>query len=279
MIYLAYDGSTNGDWVARYGVTLASHAPDRHLEVIHVDTGEVPRSRLDEKLALLAIECGTAGVALETAVVPPAGDVFRTLVEHVAAGAENFLICGARATANGKGYLSGTTAERLLDQHRSNVMVIRVLQPGLLGAPHQFLLPVAGDPLGARAGMALLKLFDGDVRRVELLKVMTVGARTFRHLRPERAARLRADGQRYLKAVEDELIARTGLAAADIDVNVVVSDDWVREIVIAASRHRSHLICMEASLRHLRTDFFYGNPLEVVLRDAPCDAAIYRGAS
>lgn len=279
MIYLAYDGSTNGDWVARYGVTLASHAPDRRLMTIHVDTGEMPRDRLDEKLALLAIEGEAAGVAVETAVVPSAGDVFRALVDRVGPGPGNFLICGARATAGGKGYLSGTTAERLLDWHRSNVVVIRVLQPGLLGAPHDFLLPVAGDPLGARAGMALLALFDGDVRRVELLRVTTVAARAFRHMRPDAAARLRADGQRALHPIEADLIARTGLAAADVDVSAVVSDDWVREILIAASRHRSHLICMEASRRHLRKGFFYGNPLEIILRDAPCDVAIYRGAS
>ncbi len=279
MIYLAYDGSTNGDWVARYGVTLASHAPGRRLAAIHVDTGEIPRPRLDQKLAALAVECEAAGVALDTEVVTPAGDVFQALVDHVSSGADNFLICGARATAGGKGYLAGTTAERLLDAHRCNVMVIRVQQPGLLGAPHDFLLPVAGDPLGARAGMALLTLFAGDVRRVELLHVMTVAARTFRHMRPGEAARLMADGRRDLQAVEAEVIARLGLAPAAVDVGVVVSDDWLREVLIAAGRHRSHLICMEASLRHLRRGFFYGNPLEVILRDAPCDVAIYRGAS
>lgn len=279
MIYLAYDGSTNGDWIARYGITLASHDPHRRLTAIHVDTGEVRRARLDEKLAILGIECEVAGVALETLVIAPRGGVYQALVDRLPAGPDAHLICSARATAGRKGYLSGTLSERLLGGRRTNVMVVRVLQPGLLGAPHEFLLPVAGGPVGIHAGIALLKLFDGDVRRVELLRVMTVGGRTFRRLRPEHAAHLRDEGHRYLQGVEAELIERTGLKAGNIDTNVIVSDDWVREVVIAASRHRSHLICMEASLRHLRKGFFYGNPLEVILRDAPCDVAIYRGAS
>lgn len=279
MIYFAYDGSTHGDWIARYGITLALHRPDRRLNLIHVDAGEIPRPRLNEKLNLLARECLAAGVTLETAVVPPEGDVFRTLADRVPAGPDAYLVCGARATAGRKGYLADTVAERMLGFHPFNVMAIRVVQPGLLGAPRDFLLPVGGGPPGIRAGIALLKLFATDVRRVELISVMNVGPWIFRRLHPEEARRLSETGHERLRRVEDELIEHTGIATSRIGVNVVVSDDWIREIVIAASRLRSHLICMEASIEHLRKGFFYGNPMEVILRNAPCDIAIYRGAS
>lgn len=279
VIYLAYNGSTNGDWIARYGITLALNDPDRRLKVIHVDTGEIPRARLDGKLAFLARECAAAGLALDVAVVPPAGDVFRTLVEHVPAGTDTYLVCGARAMSGYRGYLAGTTTERLLGRHRVNVMAVRVVQPGLLGAPHDFLLPVGGHPFGVHTGIAFMRLFEAGVRRVELLRVMTVGRPLFKRLGPEAARRLRETGRAQLRRVEDELVQRTGIDHARIDAAVVVSDDRKREILIAASRHRSHLICMEASLEHLGTGFFYGNPLEVILRDASCDVAIYRGAS
>lgn len=62
-----------------------------------------------------------------------------------------------------------------------------------------------------------------------------------------------------------------------MDAHVVVSDDVSKEIVIAANKTRSKLIYMGASKRSLMERFYYGNPMEQVLRDATCDVAIYRG--
>ena len=63
-----------------------------------------------------------------------------------------------------------------------------------------------------------------------------------------------------------------------MDANVVVSDDVPKEIVIHASRSKSRLIYLGASERNLTQRLWYGNPIEQVLREAPCDVAIYRGA-
>jgi len=155
--------------------------------------------------------------------------------------------------------------------------VVRVVQPGLLGAPHDFLLPAGGDPEGFRVGAGVIRLFAGDVRKVELLHVVLVKRRTFQRMHADKVSRLRDKGLSYLIDIEARLIEQTGLDPGRIDVNVAVSDDWAREIVIAANRLKSHLICMEAHRAHLGRGFLYGNPIEVVLRDAPCDVAIYRG--
>jgi nucleotide-binding universal stress UspA family protein len=125
--------------------------------------------------------------------------------------------------------------------------------------------------------MALLARFAPAVDHVHLLHVVMVKRVVFRRLHEAGAAKLQDRGWRYLDGVELEFVARTGLTAERIGADVVVSDDWAHETIIAASRHKTQLILMEASRRHLAGGFFYGDPVEVTLRDAPCDVAVYRG--
>jgi nucleotide-binding universal stress UspA family protein len=277
MIYLAYDGSINGDWIAWYAVTLAAHDPGRRLGILHVATGELPLDEVRAKIERIERQAATAGVAVTVAMVPSSGDVFHDLLARIEDGAGTAVVCGARVRGGGRGYLAGTVSERLLDHRRFDVVAIRVVQPGLLGAPRRFLFPVAGDLEGLRAGMSLLGRFAPAVDHVHLLHVVMVKRVVFRRLREADAARLRERGWRYLDSVELDLVTRTGLTAEKIGVDVVVSDDWAHETIIAASRHKSQLILMEASRRHLAGGFFYGDPIEVAMRDAPCDVAVYRG--
>jgi nucleotide-binding universal stress UspA family protein len=77
--------------------------------------------------------------------------------------------------------------------------------------------------------------------------------------------------------VEKEISDQLGLGAKVVDAQVAVSDDVSSEIVLAANKTKSRLIYLGASERNLSERYFYGNPVERVLRDATCDVAIYRG--
>lgn len=277
MIFLAYDGSINGDWVAWYAINLARNGPDRKLHVVHIETSEIPKENREEGLERLKQECLAADVQAEIAVYRDEGGVFRSLLRHVHEGADVYLLCGTRARSGKKGYLSGTVSEKLLRDRRFNVIALRVLQPGLLGAPHNVLLPVAGSEEGLETGAEILRLLAPEIRYLQVLRVMMVKHLLFRRLRPEQASRLVHKGEQTLEAVEEVLAAELGLDEDALDSRVVVSDDWAHETVIAANQHKSQLICVEAARHFLTRRFFYGNPLEVVLRDAPCDVAIYRG--
>ena len=85
------------------------------------------------------------------------------------------------------------------------------------------------------------------------------------------------EGWQQVYAAERELAAIPELAHVQLDGHVVISDDVPKEIVIMAGRLRSQLIYMGASQRNLSERFFYGNPIEQVLRNTPCDVAIYHG--
>src|SRR3990172_9214482 len=135
MLYFAYDGSINGDWVSHYAIRLACHDTDRRLELIHVDDGEMPREELAKKLGRIESECQGRSVDLSVRIAPLRVSVFASLVELLPPGRETHLICGTRVRPRRRGYLAGTVSESLLRSGRFQVLAVRVVQPGLLGLP------------------------------------------------------------------------------------------------------------------------------------------------
>ena len=281
MIYLAYDGSINGDWVAWYALNLARHDAQKRLCVVHVATDEFEASTVQDKMNAFARDCERAGVAMDYRAVPCAGpsaaSVFKALTQSVPADADTLLVCGARLKEGGGGYLSGTVSEKLLSDRSFPVMAVRVTQPGLLGAPTRFLMPVAGDRAGFLTGAKILQRFGPGIARVHLLRVMQLKRSLFRRLPNHQAEVLREKGQAMMQGLDDELAEMVGIDTWKTDVHVTVSDDWAQEVIIAAGRHKTHLILMEAARHDLGAGYLYGSAIEVVLRNALCDVAIYRG--
>jgi hypothetical protein len=283
-LHLAYDGSINGDWVARYAIRLAALRPPRQLRAIHVETGEPTGDRLRAKLRRIEEECRAAEVALRVDTIPighngPTGHtVYDTLVEAVPPGPDSLLVCGMRLRRGRRGHLAGTISEKLIGRHRSSVVAVRVVQPGLLGAPHDVLLAVLGPPAASPAPLALVRWLAPEIRRLHILRAIKIGRAAFRALTPRRLARFRRDGLREALDIEKRLIEETGLDDRMIDAGVRVTDDWVRDVIIHASRHKSQLICAEAPRSAPVARLFGADPIERLLADAPCDVALFRGA-
>jgi len=281
VIHFAYDGSINGDWVFWYALNLARDDPDKRLCVVYVDSGGASPEYIQTKIDGLARSCADQDVEMDFVTQPSENSsparVFKALLACVPAGPQSLLVCGARLKAGGRGYLAGTVSEKLLRDKTFAVMAVRVTQPGLLGAPKTFLVPVAGEVEGFLMGVDILTRMVDDVQRIHLLRVMQLKRHVFKQLHNHQAQRLRAKGWSNLEGLDQELSRRTGVALEKIHCNVTVSDDWAQEIIIAANRAKTQLVLMEAPVKALSGDFLYGNPVEVVLRDTPCDVAIYRG--
>jgi len=277
MLYLAYDGTINGDWVSHYAVRLASHQPDRALCAIHVDEGHLPREELEERLHLLEDRCRMALVSLQTEVHPGPRGVLETLREVVPPGPSNFLICGTRLSPRRRGFITGTISEGMMQARRQPVLAVRVVQPGVLGAPHRLLVPVAGVPGGLESALPWLRLLAPDVRELRFLRVQAVARRRLRRLTYEQGLELQRAGTLYLHRVELQMREQAPLPEAYVDTHTVVSDDLPKEIVIQANRFKSDLILLGVSARGLVERLLHGNPIERVLADAPCDVAIYQG--
>lgn len=274
-IYLAYDGSINADWVARYALNMAHHA-GRSLYIIHVDDGIYSQESIAAKITAVKEEARPLGVEVKQLLVPLAKDVTNSLLSVIPQGPESLCICGARITSRGKGFLAGTISERLLRHRLFDAMAIRVVKPGLLGAPRDLLFPLSGHPRGFQAAMAFFRLLAPDVDHIHLLRVMEVSPFWFQYMSVNKARAKHLEGMNYINTILGDIRAQLVDSGIHVDGKVILSDDWVKEILIQASKLKTQLIIMGASDRNLPSRYFYGNKIEQILRETPCDVGIYR---
>lgn len=275
-IVLAYDGSINADWVARYAIQMAASLPCRELLLLHILDGSCTRERIEAKFGAIAAECEFHAIACQPHILESNGDVFASLLQAIPPGEQYTCLCGTRIASRGRGYLAGTISERLLRCQRFNVMAIRVVSPGLLGCPRTLLFPLAGHPRGFAAALPFLQMLAASVKRLYLLRVMTVNPLHFRYISAGAAKKKITEGYSYLNRIVADIRQQTIGAAWHLDRHVVLSDDWAKEILIQAGKISAGMILLGATERTLPSRFFYGNRIEQILRTASCDVGIYR---
>ncbi len=278
MLYFAYDGSIHGDWVARYAMRMAKRLPEPLLHTIYVEDGQLSTEALQKRLTRIESACEALDLPLEVTVAAQNKSVADTLLGLITGGPEHLLVCGTRVRQRGRGFLTDTVSEQLLRVSPCQVLSVRVMQPGLLGGPRNFLVPVSGRPEGMRVGLPFLRSLVPQDGKLEVLLVRRVSHRRFVHISHAEATALVQQGQRYVASIEHALCTELGLPAESVDRTVVLSDDIPKEIVIHAAKHKSQLIYMGAPPSSLRRRSVYGNPIEQVLRSTPCDVAIYGDA-
>jgi nucleotide-binding universal stress UspA family protein len=275
MLYLAYDGSLNGDWVARYAVRFAAH-DGRALTLLHVEDDSLDDKELAGKVERLERECRAQGVELYAQSLSRGKSVFFTLLDNIPAGNRSLVVCGTRVRSRNRAFLTGTISEKLLRCGRFDVLAIRVVQPGLLGSPREFLLPMAGHPRGFEAIWPFFRLFLPEVDKVCLLRAMQVNPLRLPHLSRQRQRALREAGNRYLDRVAEEIGRRRGKADFRLDSRVRICDDWVREVLLQASDLKVRMVLLGATERSIGHRLLHGDALERVLHGTPCDIGIYR---
>jgi nucleotide-binding universal stress UspA family protein len=277
MIYLAYDGSLNGDWVSRYGIHFAAHTSEKKLTLVHIQDGSVSSEQVAEKIDKIEQECSTQGIELTRKILPLKKNVCQSLLNAIPYGSDSFVVCGTRIRSKRQAFLSGTISEKLLESSKFNVLAVRVVQPGLLANPRKFLIPLAGHPRGFNSAWPFFKLFLPEIEEVYLLRVMNVSSFQLLHLSPHRMQELRKKGLKYLAAVIQDIKQECGADICRLDYRVIVSNDWPGEILVHSSKLRARMILLGASERTLLGRTVYGNSLERVLRGTPCDMGVYRG--
>ena len=277
MLHFAYDGTINGDWASHYALRLATRDPARALHVIHVDEGHLPRDELAERLSGFESRCRALGLAFQADVLPYGVGVYAELAARVPAGPDSFLVCATRARPRKRGFLTGTVAERLLRAGRWNVLALRVVQPGVLGHPLRLLIPVAGAPQGIVPGLPYLRLLEPESSAMHLLIVKEIASRRLRRMSHEAVQRELGQARETVRRIEAQLQEGLALSRLHVDAEATVSADVPREIAVCANRQKSELIYVGASRRTWSERLLRGHPLERVLREAPCDVAIYGG--
>lgn len=275
-IYLAYDGSINADWVARYAFNMAANGQDLQIILIHILDHTYSPDKIAKKIEAVEAECVVRGGRITSRILPLQKNVFYSLLQAIPAEEESLCVCGARISSRDKGFLAGTISEKLLRRKQFTVMAIRVVKPGILGAPKKLLFPLSGHPRGFQAAMSFFLLLAPEVERLHLLRIMKVSSLWFQYMPATFVRALQTKGFTYVNEVLKEIRQQLGESNIYLDAKVILSDDWVKEILIHASKTHAQMILMGASDRNLPSRYFYGNKIEQILRRSPCDVGIYR---
>lgn len=277
MIILAHDGSVYSDWVAHYALHMAAKEDDRKLLILNVLDGKVNAGLVEAKLTQLADDCRAHDIEPSYELLPLGASVHRTLRQAIPHDPTALLVCGTRIKANRRNFLTGTIAEKLLRMHLCPVLALRVVQPGLLGSPHDLLLPLAGHATGFGRVWPVFRRLAPALRQVHLFRALPVNPLLMSHLTTAREQALRRIGAAHLEDVYQEMLAQLGEQVIMTDRRVMVTSDWPHEVLVQASRLKVQMILLGVSERSLAHRVFHGNGIEQVLRATPCDVGIYRG--
>lgn len=277
MIILAYDGSLYGEWVARYAVRFAAVEADRKLLALHVLDGTITPDIVRFRFDRLAVDCRNLGVNFNCEYIPLGKGVYRSLRQAIPHDSQALLVCGTRVKLRKQAFLSGSVAEKLLKTHQCPVLALRVVQPGLLGAPRNLLLPLAGHVAGAARFWPVFRRLIPNLRTVHLFRTLNIHYLRHSHLSQNRERSLRKLGLRHLEKIIIELNEKLPEKTFRVNRRVIISSDWAKEVLLQASRLKAQMIMLGVSERSLAHRVFYGVGLERILRETPCDVGIYRG--
>ena len=277
MIILAHDGSLYGDWVARYALRFAAVDSDRKLLLLHVRDGRIETAVAEARFARLVQVAESMAVTCHVEQLPLGTTVYRTLRQAIPHDPTALLVCGTRVKPHRRAFLAGSVAELLLRTHQCPVMALRVVQPGLLGLPHDLLLPLAGHGDGFARIWPVFRRFVPHIRRVFFLHAIPVSRLRQGHLAPDRLAQLRGVGERYLAGIFDELQDLMGEPSFTLERRILITSDWSHQVLVEASRLKIQMLLLGASERSLAHRVVHGQALERILRETPCDVGIYRG--
>jgi len=287
MIYLAYDGSINSEWIARYCLELA-HTQGSELTTLYVRERKVKVETIQKKMDSLSSYCKKNKIQFHYEILEPVKSVFQTLVHRIPQGADNLVVCGTRVRAKKSGYISGTISEKLLRYHKFPVLAIRVVHPGILGNPKNILMAVSGKYENIKANLPLLSLLLEHAHSLTVVRVMEVTGILFRYMRLSRSRALRKKGLTVVKKTLEEIrqilpkredkseTLSSVHSKINLDMRIEVCNDWVAEVLIQAGKLKSDFILLGATEKILPARFFYGNRMERFLRDSPCDVGVYR---
>lgn len=277
MIILAHDGSLYGEWVARYAVRFAALEADHKLITLHVLDGKTNQDIVEDRFKRLAHDCQKLGIVFDCESLSPGKDVYRSLRQAIPHDPDALLVCGTRVKPRHQTLLSGSVAEKLLRTHQCPVLALRVVQPGLLGAPTTLFLPLAGHILGMARFWPVFRRLMPNLQTVYLFRALNIHYLRYPHLSRSRERSLRDSGLRHLDHVALELEEKIPQPSFTLNRRVVISSDWSNEVLTQASRIKAQMIMLGVSERNQVHRFFHGVGLERVLQEAPCDVGIYRG--
>lgn len=261
----------NSEVTARYAVNVAKTL-DAKLFICFIAEKGMDRSRIaaaQDAMQRLFNEARDLGIDSEA--ITETGDAVEEIGRIVRHEKIGIAFASTRREDIKRRFYTGTIARKLLLRLPCSVALMRVVHTGRV-RPKKVLVPLKAriDHVKERASFvaAMAGAFSSQVYIFHVPKRITKFFHGEVHLTPDEwQKRLPADISKFMEHLREQKIesestlspGRTG-----------------RNISIEAFAKRHDVIIMGASERSLWTALVLGNPVEVVLRETPCDLIILK---
>ncbi len=270
-ILAAVNEHVNSEIAARYALHLAKQANAR---IYFCSIGESGITGKDFHIAEEAVKRLSARareLGVPSDCILKTGDPATQLGEVSVAEGIDLVFAATRHEDVEKRFYTHTTAKRLLLSLACSVALVRVVHLGRIH-PHEILVPLKAhiDHISDRAEFTALlaKAFDSKVHLLHVTEPIRKFFRGEIHLTPvEWADKIPPDVARFIDHIDSRGVEHE---------KRLVAGHPGRTIAIEAAARRRDLIIMGASERGPLDFFLRGNPVEMVLRETPCNLIILK---
>ncbi len=271
-ILAAVNEFSNSEIAARYAITLARSCRAR-LFLVFVAEEKIDRDKLrhaEAALERLFIEAENNGIEVESIIESgaPVKKIYELVMEHDI----DIVFTATRREDVKRRFFLKTLSRQLVVKLPCSVALVRVVRMGGLHLKN-ILVPLRGriTRLDERAYF-IARLAEGSGARVTLFHLHKPLSSFFHgevQLTPfQRDKALPKDVEAFRDHLNKYKISHEKRAG---------HGSVARAITIEAAHKRNDLIVMGASERNLLKSIVSGNPVEIVLRETPCNMIIFRG--
>jgi len=262
---------SNSEVAARYAITFAK-ACNAKLSLLYVASEGADREsfkRAEASLKRLFMEAESCDVEVESLIA--SGDPFEEISSKVRRDIIDIVFTSTRKEDMSRRFFTRTLSKELILKLPCSVALMRIVHIGKTH-PRRILVPLRGRMTKFEERACFVaRLAEGFGCAITLFHAPAKVTSFFRgevHLPTfERSKRIPADVEEFVECLNRYGIhheKRTGHGSV------------AQSITIEAMIRRSDLIVMGASERGLLKSILYGNPVEYVIREAPCNLVIFR---
>ncbi|MEW6584454.1 MAG: universal stress protein [Nitrospirota bacterium] len=270
-ILAAVNEYSNSEIAARYAVALAQSSRAR-LSLVFVageDKGKDSFARAESALERLFLEAQKRDIEVES--VTESGSPLEKIAGIVKRDSIDIVFAATRREDVRRRFFVKTLAKEFILKLPCSVAIVRVVRMSK-GSPRNILVPLRGrlSHLEERSCFVakLAETFNASVTLLHMNRPITSFFTGETHLTPsQREEHAPKDIERFtdcLRRFEITHEKKSGYGAVS------------RAITIEAAHGRNDLIVMGASERSIIRSILYGNPVEEVLRETPCNLIILR---
>lgn len=272
-ILAAVNEHLNSEISARYAIRLAK-STDSKVTVCYVAERGVQKKSVhlaEAAIKRLFLRAKDEGVKIES--IFETGDPLDRIHRFVTSERIDIAFAATRQEDVQKRFYAGTIARGLSAHLPCSVALVRVVHLGKIH-PKEILMPLKAriDHIDERAYFAAMiaKAFGSDIYLFHITEPVT----SFFHgeipLKPvELEKKPSRDILRFIEHLNRYEVAHE---------KKLVSGKAGRNITIEAAARRFDLVIMGASRRSLLSSLLKGNPVEMVLRETPCDLIVLKAA-